>query len=448
MKLDALSRIDVDIQWLTKDLGPRPAFSSEARLAALGIRDRLKEAGWIPKFIHLPNNLVTCSGKGSVLFLAHSDTVPQSPGVLDNSVAVATLIEMARTHKGADLCLGFPAQEELGLVGSTHLAQQIEKWHPDRSQLKLVVSLDLVGHGTLSVTGLGTDWDHDALHTLLDSNNLYSEYGYQVVSRLLPSMERSDHGPFAEVGFRSAQLLGRNEHGITPNYHLDSDIDYDPSSVEDLLLALETIVDTDWSNTNTNSIQSSATLGSVILPWWMVWGLTAVAVGIAIQRLYKSGLHIVSTLLALAGSLCIGGLASLPTLLNILPLNDQEVAIYQLYGLEPNGWWLGALFVLPIIALIGALIHFKGWFKGNAVGWFGLSTLGLSIVDPILALPWALGTLFSMLHPLLGIVGVAYWLQPDILRELTTHGLLPPSMWWLFGMLLFPALLSRTKTES
>ena len=114
------------------------------------------------------------------------------------------------------MCLGFPAQEELGLVGSTHLAQQIEKWHPDRSQLKLVVSLDLVGHGSLSVTGLGTDWDHDALHTLLDSNNIYSEYGYQVVSRLLPSMERSDHGPFAEVGFRSAQLLGRNEHGITP----------------------------------------------------------------------------------------------------------------------------------------------------------------------------------------------------------------------------------------
>lgn len=448
MNPDVLSRIDADIDWLSKEIGPRPAFSTEVRLATLGIRDRLKDAGWVPKFIHLPNNLVTCSGKGSVLLLAHSDTVPQSPGVLDNAVAVATLIEMARTHKGADLCLGFPAQEELGLVGSTHLAQQIEKWHPDRSQLKLVVSLDLVGHGTLSVTGLGTNWDHDALHTLLDSNDIYSEYGYQVVSRLLPSMERSDHGPFAQAGFRSIQLLGRNEHGITPNYHLDSDIEYDPSSIEDLLLALETIVDTDWSNTDTNSVQTSATLGTVLLPWWMVWGLLAFAVGIAMQRLYKNGLHIVSALLALVGSLCIGGLASLPTLLNVLPLDDQEVAIYQLYGLEPNGWWMGALFVLPIIALMGVLIHVKGWLEGNATNWFGLSALGLSIVDPILALPWAMGTLLSLIHPLLGMVGVAYWLQPDILRELTTHGLLPPSMWWMFGILVFPALLSRANDDA
>ena len=189
-------------------------------------------------------------------------------------------------------------------------------------------------------------------------------------------------------------------------------------------------------------------MGTVLLPWWMVWGLIAVAVGIAMQRIYNRGLHVVSTLLALVGSLCIGGLASLPTLLNVLPLDDQEIAIYQLYGLEPNGWWMGALFFLPIIGLIGGLIHFKGWLNGNAVGWFGLSALGLSIVDPILALPWTVGTLLSLIHPLLGMVGVAYWLQPDILRELTTHGLLPPSVWWIVGILLFPALLSRANNDA
>ena len=107
-----------------------------------------------------------------------------------------------------------------------------------------------------------------------------------------------------------------------------------------------------------------------------------------------------------------------------------------------------AIFVLPIIALMGSLIHFKGWLNGNAVGWFGLSSLGLSIIDPILALPWAVGTLLSILHPLLGMVGVAYWLQPDILRELTTHGLLPPSMWWMFGVLVFPALLSKVNDDA
>ena len=142
-------------------------------------------------------------------------------------MAVASLIEIARSHRGTDLCLGFPSQEEIGLIGSTYLSEQIQKWHLDHTQLQLVVSLDLVGHGTLSVTGLSKEWDDAALNTLLDSNNIYSEYGYQVVSRLLPSMERSDHRPFAEVGFRSAQLLGRNEHGITPHYHLTSDVEYD-----------------------------------------------------------------------------------------------------------------------------------------------------------------------------------------------------------------------------
>ena len=448
MNPDTLSRIDADIQWLTKDLGPRPAFSSEARLAALGVRDRLKEAGWRPEFIHSPNNLVTCSGKGSVLLLAHTDTVPGSPGTLDNAVAVATLIEVARSHRGADLCIGFPSQEEIGLLGSTHLAEQIQKWHPNHNQLQLVISLDLVGHGTLSVTGLSKNWDDSALHNLLDSNNIYSEYGYQVVSRLLPTMERSDHRPFAQVGFRSAQLLGRNKHGITPNYHLKNDIVYDPDSVKELLFAIETIVETDWSDTTTNPIQTSAALGSFILPWWVIWPLIISAVLLGIRRFYNDGIHVTSALLALVGSLCIAVIACLPTLLNFLPIHEQEVAIYQLYGLEPNGWWMGALLVLPIILLMGVLIHFKGWLKGNSVGWFGISTLGLSIVDPILALPWAVGTLLSAFHPLLGMVGISYWLQPDILRELTTHGLLLPSMWWLFGLLVFPALLSKTSANN
>ena len=445
MKPDALSRIDADIEWLTKELGPRPAFSTEARLAALGIRDRLKEAGWSPEFVHTPNNLMACSGKGSILLLAHSDTVPGSPGTLDNAVGVATLIEIARTHRGKDLCLGFPDQEELGLIGSAHLAQQIEKWHPDRSQLKVVIALDLVGHGDLSVTGLSKDWDHSALHTLLDSTDVYSEYGYQVVSRLLPSMERSDHRPFAEIGYRSAHLLGRNEHGITPHYHLDSDTTYDPDSVSDLLETLETIIDTDWSKTETNPLQTSATLGSAILPWWLVWTLILVSIGLGLQRLYKNGIHIVSTLLAVVSAVGIGAFASLPTLINVLPIDQQEVDVYRLYGLEPNGWWMGALFVIPIVVLLSGLIQYKGWLKGNAAGWFGLSTLGLCIVDPILALPWAVGTLLSTVHPLLGMAGVLYWLQPDILRELTTHGLLPPIMWGLLGIFIFPSLLSKSE---
>ncbi len=454
MNTDALTRIEADIKWLTEEIGPRPAFSSEARLATLGVRDRLVEYGWKPQFVHLSNNLVTCSGTGRIVLLAHTDTVTGSPGTLDNAVGVATLIELARQHSGKDLCLAFPAQEEIGLVGSTHLAEQIDAWHPDSSQVELVLSLDLVGHGTLSVTGLNRDWDHPSLHTLLDHTSIYSEYGYQVVSRLLPSMERSDHKPFADRGFRSAHLLGRNEHGITPNYHLETDTEYDIQSIIELESTLNTILETQWNESTDNStLYGSATLGNTILPWWLLWSILLASSFVGMQRLWTKGIQFKGTLLAIPAGLLVGGISSLPAILHIFAPHDQEIATAQVFGashadwLSPSGWWTGAWFLLPCVIALGAPNHVKKWLTGNATGWWGLCTLGLSVVDPILALPWAVGTLLSLLHPMLGMVGVAYWLQPDILRELSTHGLLPPMMWGLLGLLVFPALLANRDTE-
>ncbi len=449
MNTDALTRIKADIQWLTEEIGPRPAFSAEARLATLGVRDRLVEHGWKPQFVHLSNNLVTCSGTGKVVLLAHTDTVAGSPGTLDNAVGVATLIELARQHSSKDLCLAFPAQEEIGLVGSTHLAEQIDAWHPDSSQIELVLALDLVGHGNLSVTGLNRDWDHTSLHTLLDNTNIYSEYGYQVVSRLLPSMERSDHKPFADRGFRSAHLLGRNAHGITPNYHLATDVTYDPQSVIELESTLNAILETQWNDpAESSTLYSSAALGTTILPWWLVWVIVLTSVVIGIQRLWTMGIQLKGTLLAIPTSVVIGGVASVPAILRVFTPHEQEIATAQVWGLSPSGWWTGAWLVLPCIISLIASNHAKKWLTGNASGWWGLCTLGLSVVDPILALPWAFGTLLSLIHPLLGMVGVAYWLQPDILRELSTHGLLPPIMWGLLGLLAFPSLLAKKKTET
>ena len=45
-------------------------------------------------------------------------------------------------------------------------------------------------------------------------------------------------------------------------------------------------------------------------------------------------------------------------------------------------------------------------------------------------LPWLIG--FAVVHSSNArSVSVLYWLQPDILRQLSVHGLLPPILWEL-----------------
>ena len=90
-------------------------------------------------------------------FLAHTDTVQQSPGAVNNASGVVALLELANVSTAQDMCLAFPVAEELGLLGSKQMASLIGKWHPNPKDIDLVVSLDLVGHGNLWVTGLSTN---------------------------------------------------------------------------------------------------------------------------------------------------------------------------------------------------------------------------------------------------------------------------------------------------
>ena len=440
MTPQSLTRIKSDIAWLIEDIGPRPAHSSQARLAALGIRDRLKLAGWEPQFVHTPNNLVVCNGTGRILLLAHSDTVPNSPGALDNAVAVASLIEVGRLHGDANLCLGFPSQEEIGLIGSRYLAEQIESWHPDPTQLDLVVSLDLVGHGDLSVTGLNRQWDHNKIDALLSNGSLYSEYGYQVVSRLFPSLERSDHAPFAKKGFLSIQLLGRNQYGITPHYHQSNDTVYEDEAIQELMDGLDTIIDKPIQR-STNGLLNSATFGTHIVPWWLIYGLTLVTLVQTIRSITRFGYCIRGTLLAIPIGLIIGGISSIPSILSIWNPDPMELEVASLIPIEPTGWWTGAALFLPIFVGLIYAVRWKKWCRGNSEATCGIVGLCCCMIDPVLAIPWLMGCLLSKLHPLIGLLGVAYWLQPNILRQLTVHGLLPPSMWGLLGVLGITGLL-------
>lgn len=78
-------------------------------------------------------------GKGDVLFVAHHDTVPGSPGANDDASAIAVLIGLAKARKAAIVIFG---DEEINCVGS---AAYIERHKLPR----VVVDLELMGIGNM-----------------------------------------------------------------------------------------------------------------------------------------------------------------------------------------------------------------------------------------------------------------------------------------------------------
>ena len=442
----SLERIEEDIQWLTQKLGSRPAFSSNARLAALGIRDRLEDAGWTVEFPQLANNIVSCRGKGSVLLLAHSDSVSHSPGTIDNAVAVATLIELARSSKATDLCLGFPAQEEIGLVGSIHMASLIDEWHPKPSELQLVLSLDLVGQGQLSITGLNRDWNHSQLAWLREHSDISSEYGYQIASRLLPKSERSDHRPFAEKGYLSAQLLGRNEDGIFPLYHQETDTEYSTEHIQHLMENLEEIVQNPPPQ-DSQQWKASILIGQNLLPFWIIWPILIASIIVGLRRfstIKKIGINLLQILSVF---LLWALLSNIGLRLSGFSPGIEEITAQQVLGLPTNGWWgIAPFYSLGLFFVISAA-QFSSKCKGSTTFFGGLITAVLTVFDPLLAFPFALGTLLSLFHPLLFLVGGIYWSYFGTLRQLSFWGLLPPELWFLLSLFCLPAILSRESND-
>ena len=418
-------------------------------MAALGIQARLEEAGWTTMVAQLPNNIVACKGNGATLFLAHSDTVPGSPGTIDNAVGVATLLELARTTTASDLCLGFPAQEEIGLIGSRQMVEVLEKWHPNASDLGVVLALDLVGHGTLSITGLGQRWGQNQLQWLYEHASIHSEYGYQVVSRTLPSNERSDHAPFTDNGYLAAHLLGRNKDGIFPAYHQPTDTDFDPSSVTHLISVLESIATaSDTAPQHRSPLDDSVVLMQQVVPGWLVWGICLVSIASGISRSVSLWSLCFGLLKTLGVLVLLGILSNL--LLYAVPFQSTPIEqnVLRVVGLPANGWWNAAPWIALVFLSVFLLIHWSGKVRGDTKLIGALSTLLLLFMDPILAFPMAVATLCCRLWSPLIVLGGIYWIQPAILRELSFHGLIPPTAWVLCTVFLIPTLFSQRHVQT
>lgn len=452
-----LSRALEDVRWLAQDIGPRPDGSAAERQAVIGIADRLRQAGWTPTQQGCATCVLACRGPAATssrLFLAHTDTVPDSPGAVDNAAGVAALLELARTTTSDALCLGFPGGEELGLVGSSAMANAWPGALP-----RLVVALDLTGQGRLSVTGLGPAWSGPSLRWLQQTVNVDSPFAYRVVSRALPGMERSDHLPFARAGALSLHLLGRGPGGVFARYHQPIDTNVEPAAMAQLLTALQALATAPLPPKA--APDAAVLLGPLLLPAPAVWALLFAGALSGLHDLLRpcEGLPVIGAIKGLLMSLwrCLlaGALAALAlaicTLAGLFTPTQAETTARLVMEAPATGWWTG---VLPGLAIGWAVWLVARRFVGSRGSAPLAATVlgGLSmLVDPLLALPFAAAALLTRLHPLLGALPALYLLWPDKLRELTFHGLLPTHAWgalWLLAWPAFGAYSSRRRRET
>jgi hypothetical protein len=138
---------------------PRPVGSPEHErvraylreaLGALGLQ--VEEQRGAVRDVALANLLVRIPGQassGTVLCLAHYDSVPTGPGAGDDGIGVVSWLEALRALRARgwrprnDVLLLLSDGEELGLLGARLFAQE----HGAAAEVRLVVNLEAIGNG-------------------------------------------------------------------------------------------------------------------------------------------------------------------------------------------------------------------------------------------------------------------------------------------------------------
>ena len=251
------ARLRATIDTLANDIGPRPRNSAAAARAADWIEKRAIAAGLTVERLAVGTVVspaITVLGKPimrrqthhvrddnlvariagaepgpAILVMAHYDSVPGTPGAVDNATGVALLLELGRElaigpPPSRPIILAWTASEEYGLAGARALARELG------SQVGLAIALDLIGAaGDLNLNGLGPligrDWLRWLAEVARDAEiDLQAPVSHRVVSRHVPQIERSDHGAFAELGIPAFHLYSRGPERIYLDYHMPGDV--------------------------------------------------------------------------------------------------------------------------------------------------------------------------------------------------------------------------------
>lgn len=317
-----------DVQALT-ELGPRPAGSPTAhaaeamliaRVQALGLSAERFEVGVMelpaiavadrvlmqPRrvafadatvLVTLPASVPAAAPGEALLVMAHYDSVPGSPGAIDNAGAVAVGLELLRrlldAHRPRDVLVAFTAAEEVRLAGAHALAAGLQA--NARPLPTLCVSLDMVGlaTGTLTLNGLSTlvdgAWRRRLTTAAADAAvELDAPLLHQVISRRLPQLERSDHGVFTALGAAAFHLYHRPPGRNYLAYHRPIDtLRY--VDVERLVDAADflTALATDPAAYPAQPDTPSVWLAGVVVPRMVMLALTAALLGVLVAITWR-----------------------------------------------------------------------------------------------------------------------------------------------------------------
>ncbi|MBK9036635.1 MAG: M20/M25/M40 family metallo-hydrolase [Myxococcales bacterium] len=191
-----------------------------AELTGLGLAASLDDYG---QGANVVGELPATSGAGAALVIvgAHLDTVAGSPGADDNASGVATTLAVARMLRDVacrDRRIQFVLfdQEEIGLIGSTYLANRLRQTGAD---VTAVHTLDQLG------------WDGDGdrrFEIELPTPTLWAQY--QAAATTLgvgvdeTATGSTDHQAFRERGFPAVGVSEEFASGdTTPYYHAATD---------------------------------------------------------------------------------------------------------------------------------------------------------------------------------------------------------------------------------
>ena len=214
----------------------------------------------------------------ALLIMGHYDSMPNSPGAVDDAAAVAVLIELARelhAHPPAQpVMIVFTADEERGLVGAESLA----KHHGD--EVELAIALDLIGSsGRISLNGASLQIGYAEMTWLARAAVragvvVDAPLPHHVMSRWFPQGERADHGAFTRRGIRAFHLYQRGQDGlwIDTAYHSPRDTfaRVHAGSLDELNRVLRALVASPLPRAAGDGFWLPLATDTVIPRWWLV----------------------------------------------------------------------------------------------------------------------------------------------------------------------------------
>ncbi len=306
---------------------PRPSQSPEHLAMVQRLIDQLEDMGLevetqlanicsppelfsTPRCGDVQNVLVHFPGRveDTILFTAHTDSVPMSPGAGDDGQGVAILVELASklqrmdTHNSVTLL--FTDGEERGLLGATAFAEQ----HPLAQRAKVAVNLEARGQSGLST--LFRTAGQDAWLIALYAQHAKAPFTssvHQVVFETMPHY--TDLSIWQHYGIPGVDFAFIDSPEA---YHSMRDtVDrLDPRSVQsqgdNALAMLEGLSDADLSTPTAGHAAWFDILGITVLHWprdwtpWLCLSWLAIVLGLARRQQQAGALNTRQLMLGMA----------------------------------------------------------------------------------------------------------------------------------------------------